>query len=164
MEHIINLRQQMPASATQQPRSKNPLHLLACKCPRCRTGDMFITKNPWRLSSTMKMNKVCPACGQPLDIEVGFYYGSSYISYALTVAFSVVSFIAWWFTIGFALDDNRVFWWLGLNAVLLLLIQPYLMRVSRTGWLALFVRYNKNWRTVPPANTERTNKDQENNW
>ena len=70
--------------------------LLACKCPRCRRGDMFVDKNPWHLKNTMKMNKECPVCGQPLDIEVGFYFGSSYVSYAFTVAFSVATFIAWW--------------------------------------------------------------------
>ena len=34
------------------------------------------------------MNKECPVCGQPTEIEVGFYYGTSYVSYALTVALS----------------------------------------------------------------------------
>jgi len=60
--------------------------LLKCKCPRCRKGDMFENKNPYILKETMKMNKECPVCGQPLNIEVGFYYGSSYISYAVAVA------------------------------------------------------------------------------
>src|SRR5215510_8587941 len=67
--------------------------LFACKCPRCRLGNMFETSNPWRLKTTMKMNKHCPVCGQPLDIEVGFYYGSSYISYALSIAFCVASLL-----------------------------------------------------------------------
>ena len=62
------------------------LHLFACKCPRCRKGDMFVTKNPWHLKTTMKMNQVCPVCAQPLDIEPGFYFGAGYVSYALTVA------------------------------------------------------------------------------
>lgn len=140
------------------------LNLLACKCPRCRKGDMFQDKNPWHLNNTMKMNKECPVCGQPLDIEVGFYFGSSYVSYALTIALSVATFVAWWVLIGFSLYDNRVWYWLILNAVLLIAMQPYFMRVARTGWLAFFVRYDKNWRTNPPPPLERTNKDQENNW
>jgi uncharacterized protein (DUF983 family) len=148
-----------------QPDS-NPgfLRLLACKCPRCRRGDMFATKNPWRLKSTMKMNEHCPVCRQPFNIEVGFYYGSGYVSYALSVALCVASFCAWWLFIGFSLNDNRFFYWIGFNAVLLILLQPYLMRVARTGWLAFFVRYDRNWRTNPPKEGERTNKDQENNW
>jgi hypothetical protein len=139
-------------------------NLFLCKCPRCRRGDMFQDKNPWHLKNTMKMNKECPVCGQPLDIEVGFYFGSSYISYAFTVALSVITFVLWWLTIGFSLYDNRVFYWLIFNAVFLIALQPYLMRVARTGWLSFFVWYDKNWRTNPPKPLERTNKDQESNW
>jgi hypothetical protein len=140
------------------------LNLLKCKCPRCRKGDMFEDKNPWHLSKTMKMNKTCPVCNQPLDLEVGFYFGSGYVSYAFTVALSVATFVAWWVLVGFSLYDNRIFYWLTLNAILLIIAQPYLMRVARTGWLAFFVKYDKNWRTNPIQPLERTNKDQENNW
>src|SRR6266542_6308620 len=118
------------------------LNLLKCKCPRCRKGDMFEDKNPWHLKNTMKMNKECPVCGQPLNIEVGFYYGTSYVSYALTVAFSVASFIAWWVFIGFSIDDNRIFWWLGLNEFLLIALEPVFMRLSRTLWLSWVVKYD----------------------
>jgi Protein of unknown function (DUF983) len=140
-------------------------NLFKCKCPRCRKGNMFKDSNPWRLKNTMKMNKECPVCKQPFNIEVGFYFGSSYISYALTIALSAASFIAWWLVIGFSLDDNRVFYWLALNAFFLIVLQPYLMRVARTGWLAFFVRYDKDWRINPPGTSlERVNEDQENNW
>lgn len=138
--------------------------LLQCKCPRCRQGDMFESKNPWNLKKTMKMYKECPVCKQPLNIEVGFYYGSSYVSYAFSIAISAATFVAWWLLIGFSVYDNRFFWWLGINATILLLLQPYLMRVARTGWLAFFVRYDKDWRINPPKPLERTNRDQENNW
>ena len=140
------------------------LNLLKCKCSRCRKGDMFGDKNPWHLKHTMKMNKECPVCGQPLNIEVGFYYGSSYVAYAATVAFSMVSFIAWWFSIGFSLDDNRIYYWLVTNAVLLIAAQPYFMRLARTGWLAFFVKYDENWKINSPQPLERTNEEQEANW
>ena len=150
---------------TAQPHSTpTALNLLKCKCPRCRQGNMFEDPNPWHLSKTMKMNKECAVCGQAFDIEVGFYFGSSYVSYALTVALSVATFVAWWVLIGFSLYDDRIMYWLTLNAVLLIAAQPYLMRVARTGWLAFFVKYDKNWKTNPPQPLERTNKDQANNW
>ena len=110
------------------------------------------------------MNKECTVCGQPFDIEVGFYFGSSYVSYAFTVALSVATFILWWLTIGFSLYDNRIFYWLIFNAVFLIAMQPYLMRVARTGWLLFFAWYDKNWKTNRPKALERTNKDQEGNW
>jgi len=66
--------------------------------------------------------------------------------------------------IGYSLSDNRFFYWLTFNAVFLIVAQPYIMRVARTGWLAFFVRYDKNWRTNPRPQLERTNEDQERNW
>ena len=120
------------------------------KCSRCRTGDMFQDKSSYRLKSFMKMNERCPVCEQPMEIEVGFYYGTGYVSYVLAVGLSVASLIAWWATIGVSLNDNRFFWWMGFNAVLLIVLQPYLMRLSRAIWLSFFVRYNTNWASQKP--------------
>ena len=129
--------------------------LLHHKCARCRTGDMFLVKSSYHLRQFMKMNDKCPACGQYMEIEPGFYYGTAYVSYALTVALSVATFVAWWVIIGFSLDDNRLFWWIGFNMTALILLQPYLMRLSRALWLSFFVRYNTNWQTEPADAPER---------
>jgi uncharacterized protein (DUF983 family) len=116
------------------------------KCPRCREGDMFTYKSAYHLKGFMKMNERCPVCGQASEIEKGFYYGTGYISYAITVAFSVSTFVAWSVLIGMSFKNNRVFWWLGTNTVLLILLQPYFMRLSRSAWLSFFVKYNANWK------------------
>lgn len=139
-------------------------NLFACKCPRCRRGDMFMDKNPWNLKNTMKMNKECAVCEQPFELEVGFYYGASYVAYALSVALCVATLVAWWVLIGFSLQDNRFFYWMAFNAIFLIVLQPYLMRLSRTGWLAFFTPYDRNWRTNPPKKVERDNKTHQNNW
>jgi hypothetical protein len=55
----------------------------------------------------MKMNERCPVCGQPLDMEPGFYYGTNMVSYTLAVLISVVSFVLWWILIGFSYDHTR---------------------------------------------------------
>ncbi len=142
------------------------LTVLSNKCPRCREGHLFISKNPYALkySRYIKMHDKCPVCGQPTDIEVGFYYGTSYVSYALTVAFSVATFIGWWVLIGFSIDDNRIFWWLGLNAFLLIALQPVFMRLSRTLWLSWFVKYDPQWREHEAENPERIVAEQMGNW
>jgi len=129
--------------------------LLRHKCSRCRTGNMFQVRNSYNLKQFMKMNDKCPACDQQLEIEVGFYYGTSYVSYALTVALSVATCIAWWVLIGFSLNDNRFFMWMGFNIAALLIAQPYLMRLSRAIWLSFFVRYNENWKSEKPDEPER---------
>lgn len=110
------------------------------------------------------MNKRCPVCNQPLDLEPGFYFGAGYVSYALTVAISAITCIAWWKFIGFADNESSLLYWIIANAIAMLAIQPYLMRVSRTGWLAFFVKYDPLWRVNPAKEVERMNKDQENNW
>ncbi|MHA4844881.1 DUF983 domain-containing protein [Flavitalea antarctica] len=138
--------------------------LFSCKCPRCRQGKMFISDNPWMLKTTMKMNQTCPVCAQPFNLEPGFYYGSSYVSYALSIAISVATLAAWSLTIGISTTDNRFFYWMIINIILLIFIQPYLMRVARTGWLAFFVRYDRDWQTNPVEQPERVNREQENNW
>ena len=84
----------------------------------------------------------CKICHQPTEIEVGFYYGTGYVSYALTVAITVATFIAWWVLVGISLNDSRIFWWLGINAALLILLQPLLMRLSRSLWISWFVKYD----------------------
>ena len=136
----------MTKSKTTPPKRNYFLALFNHKCPHCREGNMFQDKGSYRLKSFMKMNEKCPVCGQETEIEQGFYYGTGYVSYALTVAFSVSTFVAWWVLIGMSVDDNRVFWWMGINAVLMLLLQPYFMRLSRTIWLSFFVKYNANWK------------------
>lgn len=111
------------------------------------------------------MNKECPVCGQATEIEVGFYYGTSYVSYAITVALSVASLLLWYVTIGMSTSDNRFFYWLGFNAVLLFALQPWLMRLSRSLWISWFVKYDPNWLENKPMDvSERLNADQANNW
>ena len=130
------------------------------RCPRCRTGKIFKSSNPYDLKNTVSMNITCPVCGQPTEIEVGFYYGTGYVSYALTVAFSVASFVAWWVLIGFSTEDNRFFYWLGTNALLLVLLQPLFMRLSRSVWLSWFVKYDPQWRTNKVEKLDRIIPDQ----
>ena len=97
------------------------------------------------------MHERCPICGQPTEIEVGFYYGTGYVSYALTVAFSVATFVAWWVLIGISVNDNRVLWWLVANAILLVVLQPWLMRLSRAIYMRFFVSYDAEYEKTAPT-------------
>jgi uncharacterized protein (DUF983 family) len=138
---------------------------LSCRCPRCREGKLFKNKLTFRFKKNMEMNKYCPVCGQPTEIEVGFYYGTGYVSYAIAVAVSVASFVLWLLTIGMSLEDDRFFYWIGFNAVLLFVLQPWLMRLSRSLWISWFVRHDAHWKEHQPADfSERMNTEQANNW
>ena len=118
--------------------------IFTMRCPRCRKGPMFVESNPWKLRQTLRMPEKCTECAQPFELEVGFWYGTGYVSYALSFALSVASFIAWWVLIGVASIELLIAW-LGLNALFLILLQPWLMRLSRVVYLYFFVRYDPDY-------------------
>lgn len=124
-----------------EPKPNLLLSVLTNKCPRCRKGNLFVSRNPYKLKIITKMPEACAVCGQPTELEVGFYYGTGFVSYGLSVLFSIISFILWVVFIGVSIKDDRIFWWLGINIVVTILIQPLLMRLSRSIWIAFFVKY-----------------------
>jgi hypothetical protein len=140
--------------------------VLTNRCPRCRRGDLFQYHNAYALKGGryMKMHDHCPLCGQATDLEVGFYYGTGYVSYGLTLFLSVITFIVWWILIGISINDNRIFYWLTINSVLLILLQPPLMRHSRSLWLSWFVKYDENWEKEKAQDPERIVKEHMRGW
>ena len=81
--------------------------VFTCRCPRCREGKLFTNPLTIRLKRNMEMYDNCPVCDQPTDIEVGFYYGTGYISYLIALAMTAMSFLLWFLTIGFSFKDDR---------------------------------------------------------
>lgn len=128
--------------------------ILAMRCPRCRKGPMFKHPNAYKnlsLKHIFDMPDKCPECHQKFEMEVGFWYGTGYVSYALAVAVSGASFVAWWIFIGISTSDNRVLWWLLANGLLLVILQPWLMRLSRSVYLRFFVNYNPHYKAEKPV-------------
>ncbi len=136
--------------AEKKPKPNFFWSVITMRCPRCRRGDMFKNSNPFKklsLSYILNMYDTCPVCRQKFDLEPGFWYGTGYVSYGLAVLISGFTFIAWWIIIGISTDDNRIFGWLIFNSILLVIIQPWLMRFSRVIYLLFFVKYNENYDT-----------------
>ena len=78
---------------------------------------------------------------------------------------SLISLGIWALTIGLSTDDNRFFIWMGVNAAVLIFLQPWLMRFSRSLWVSWFVKYDPDWREHQPIDvSERMNAEQTNNW
>ncbi len=131
--------------------------ILAMRCPRCRTGPMFKDSNPYRnlsLKHISDMHDNCPVCGQKYDMEPGFWYGTGYVSYALAVAISVATFVAWWVLIGVSINDNRVMYWFITNSVVLVVAQPWMMRLSRVIYMRFFVSYDSQFEKTNPTKFE----------
>jgi len=127
------------------------------KCPRCNEGDLFVSKNRYSLRNIGGMPDHCPVCGQDYKMEDGFFLGATYISYAMTVAVTVpILAAAYWL---FKLDYMHL---LPLFIVLLILLMPFVLRVSRVVWFNFFVQYDKDWRhniyrSGPAKSSEITN-------
>ncbi|RYD51796.1 MAG: DUF983 domain-containing protein [Sphingobacteriales bacterium] len=117
--------------------------LLGMKCPNCRKGRMFTQRSFFPLKHMLDMPERCPVCGQKMELEVGFYYGTGYVSYGLTVGLLAIFAVIFAFTYGFSYKDNSVFIFLGIAIGLLILLQPWLMRISRVIYLWAFVKYGK---------------------
>ena len=113
------------------------------KCPNCRKGNMFTTKGIFPLGRLLEMPDKCEVCGQKMELEVGFYYGTGYVSYALTVALLGLCFVAYWIIFGLSYLDNSIFFALGTSVFIALIMQPWLMRISRVLYLNMFVKYGK---------------------
>ena len=113
--------------------------ILKEKCPRCREGDLF--KQPVLSIGFYKMYNRCSSCNQTFEPEPGFYFGAMFISYAMAVAMSVISWIVLYFMLNppFA---TYVIVILIVNVVLL----PFIFRLSRTLFLYGFggIKYKSN--------------------
>ncbi|MDI9320805.1 MAG: hypothetical protein QM530_10100 [Phycisphaerales bacterium] len=117
--------------------------ILKMKCPNCRKGNMFSNESIFPLASMLNMPDKCSECGQIMELEPGFYYGTGYVSYGLTVALLAAVFVVYWVLIGLSYKDNSIFIALSVAVGSCLLLQAWIMRISRVLYLYMFVKYGK---------------------
>ena len=113
--------------------------ILHSKCPKCQEGDLFLDPNPYHLKNMDKMHVNCPVCAEPSEPEPNFYYGAMYVSYAYTVALFVATYVISALILGLAMWST-----IGLLTALLVILGPYLFRLSRVTYLNFFVHYDKD--------------------
>jgi uncharacterized protein (DUF983 family) len=107
------------------------------KCPVCHSGDMYIKKNPYLLSETLKMHERCPHCNTKFKIEPSFFYGAMYVSYGVGIAFAVAAFIISYFF----LNLGRLSSFLVITGTLVFFL-PVILRLSRNIWINFFFKYD----------------------
>jgi flagellar biosynthesis protein FliQ len=103
---------------------------------------MYNQKYLWPLPTMLDMPKNCAHCGQKTELESGFFFGTGYVSYALSVAFLIGYFVAFHLIIGLSIEKETVIPCLISAICVLILIQPWMMRLSRILYLNLFVKYD----------------------
>jgi len=104
-------------------------------------GEIYPDKNPYRFKTMTDFNPRCSVCDQNFEPEPNFYYGAMYVSYGYTVALFVAVYIIFGIWMGWTMWPT-----VGALAVMLVLLAPVIFRISRTTWLSMFVKYDKNFR------------------
>lgn len=127
--------------------SKKPsavLSLFSMKCPFCREGKVFKNRSVFPLGQTTDLKEHCDVCGHKLVSERNNGAG---INYALTVVIFFLN-LAWYCPLYLYLkknpaenwyDNNSVEWYLLSSTIVVLLLQPWLMRISRMLYLYMYV-------------------------
>ena len=107
-------------------------------CPKCHQESMYINKNPYILSETLKMHERCSHCSTKYKIEPSFFYGSMYVSYGVGIAFAVAAFVISyeWFS------ASRTVAFISIVATLVVFL-PVILRLSRNIWINMFMKYDK---------------------
>ncbi len=119
------------------PKGSKLYSIFNFKCPRCHQGDVFESKNPYNLSKMFDMHEHCSHCGLRYMIEPAFFYGAMYVSYALTVAIGVATFV-----LIHLFFDPGVWEVIGTLAAVLVLGSPMVLRLSRIIWMNTFIKYD----------------------
>jgi uncharacterized protein (DUF983 family) len=112
--------------------------ILKFKCPSCHQGDFFVDNNPLHLKNLSKMHKNCSNCNIRYELEPSFFHGAMYVSYGLTVGFSIMIFI-----ICFLIGINLIYSSIAI-LILLVLMMPLTFKLSRIIYINFFVDYKGN--------------------
>lgn len=113
--------------------------ILTGKCPKCHGESMYVNKNPYIISETLKINDECSKCHTKYRLEPSFFYGAMYVSYAVGIAFALAAFIISYLIFGF--HTHIAF----ISIVgTLVVFMPIIMRLSRNIWISLFMKYDKS--------------------
>lgn len=122
-----------------EQKNRSVLYSIALmRCPRCRQGKLF-SEPTYKLKYLFRMPEHCECCGQKTELELGFYYGANYVSYALNVALIVATTVAL-FVFGVLTIESFLIVATSANIIL----SPYIVRFSRTMWIHIFVKRDKN--------------------
>src|SRR3954464_12431999 len=109
--------------------------LLTMKCPSCRKSTVFVNKSIFPLGKCLALKDECEICGEKMKSESNNGGG---INYALFFLFFFFNLLWDWPIFGLSFRDNSVFYYLGSSTFVVLLLQPYLMRLSRMVYLYLY--------------------------
>ncbi|MCW4467806.1 DUF983 domain-containing protein [Flavobacterium sp. MFBS3-15] len=102
------------------------------KCPKCGKGKVFSKKGNPLLFQMPRMNEHCPVCHHKFEKEPGYFFGSMYVSYALTVAEMIITLGLTWFFL------DSIVGVIVMIAIMSILLSTFNFRISRMIWIYMF--------------------------
>ena len=111
--------------------------ILTGSCPRCQEENMYVEKNPYKLSKVYTMHETCSHCGLRYQLEPSFFYGAMYVSYALNVAIGIAAFVI--SHVFFKLNLKISF---GLIVGSIIVLYPLVLRWARNIYINMFISYD----------------------
>jgi hypothetical protein len=100
---------------------------------------MYINKNPYVLTDTMKMHDHCSHCGTRYKMEPNFFFGAMYVSYGVAVFIGILIFLATYFIFDAGMKSSFIAIFVGL-----IVLMPWVTRVSRNIYINMFMDYDPN--------------------
>ncbi|WP_417589393.1 DUF983 domain-containing protein [Owenweeksia hongkongensis] len=125
------------------PKGSKLYSIFKYKCPRCHQGEVFKSKSSYNLPRMFDMHEQCSNCELRYEFEPGFFYGAMYVSYGLTVALGVATYVL-----------MQMFFEASVAQIILVLVgvlivgSPLVLRLSRIIWMNLFIKYEPEKRGV----------------
>lgn len=115
--------------------------MITGKCPNCRKGHVFINKSVFPLGQMLNMKDHCDVCTNKLQLESNNGQGMNFV---FTFILYFIN-LAWYYPIfGINMEDNSIFTYLGICTVIIILLMPWTMRLSRLMFMYFFIPYNSN--------------------
>lgn len=119
--------------------------LFTMKCPSCRKNTVFVNKSIFPLDKCLALKDECEVCGEKMKSESNNGGG---INYALTMVLFFLNLLWYWPIFGLSYKDNSVYYFLAASLGVVLLAQPYLMRLSRMIYLYLYIGFGHSRRVI----------------
>ncbi len=111
--------------------------ILNGKCPKCRRGNIYLNKGVFPLGGSLKTVDHCPDCRQKINVSDN----APGINYALSVVVYFFGFVLYACIWGITYKDNSFITSFLFSTAIVVLLQPWLMRLSKTIYIYLFTKF-----------------------
>lgn len=115
--------------------------LFRAKCPKCRKGNIFRNKSVFPLKECLEIEEYCSVCKQKVRIESNYGQGMNFV-FIFIVFF--INLLWYWPAFGLSLLDNSIYYYLAVTILMIIMLQPWIMRLSRVLFLYLVTGFEGN--------------------